>query len=561
MKNPTEKNRRNSRTRGVAFALLVLLFVLGGAAVIPRALAADDDHTRAEARGEHDGHDHGAAEKHEDHEGEAEEARDDHEAESEEGQSDHDGHGHEEEGLVLTDAERRNAGIEIATAGSGSLANEIRLPGEVLLNRERVAHVVPQIAGIALDVRVAEGDTVAAGDVLAILNSTELGEAKLDYLTKTSEVLCCDLLFPRAKTVHDSTVKLLGLLSESPSLEDLRAFDAGEAGENLTALVSAYAELVHAKQSFEREEGLYKKQIGSEQEYLAAKTEYEKAAANNRAVRDSVAFAVRRELSEAEGDRRAAKFAARTAEQRLRIMGLADKDIRALDALVRPANDCTDPNCTDCKPEATEQEHEHYFGNGFTKYEVRAPIAGRVVARHVSRGEKVGDDSDLFTIADTSSVWVDLTVYLKDLHAVRAGDELTIQAEHSGQETPGTITMVSPVVDRETRTAKARVVLDNAKGDWRPGMFVTGLVRASAKELAVAIPRHAVQTIEGKSVVFVPEGNAFAAVPVQTGRSDRERVEIVAGLEPGARFVANGAFELKAKLVTSSLGSHAGHGH
>jgi multidrug efflux pump subunit AcrA (membrane-fusion protein) len=462
---------------------------------------------------------------------------------------------------VLSDAERRNAGIEIATAGSGSLAKEIRLPGEVLLNRERVAHVVPQIAGIALDVRVAEGDTVAAGDVLATLNSTELGEAKLDYLTKTNEVLCCDLLLPRAKTVHDNTVKLLGFLNGSPSLEALRAFDAGEAGENLTALVSAYAELVHAKQSFEREEGLYKKQIGSEQEYLAAKTKYEKAAANNRAVRDSVAFAIRRDLSEAEGERRAAKFAARTAEQRLRIMGLADKDIRELDALVRPANDCKDPNCTDCKPGATEQEHEHYFGNGFTKYEVRAPIAGQIVARHVSRGEKIGDDSDLFTIADTSSVWVDLTVYLKDLHAVRAGDELTIQAEHSDQETHGTIAMVSPVVDRETRTAKARVVLDNAKGDWRPGMFVVGLVRTSAKELAVAIPKHAVQTIEGKSVVFVPEGDAFEAVPVQTGRSDRERVEIVAGLEPGARFVANGAFELKAKLVTSSLGSHAGHGH
>jgi len=75
------------------------------------------------------------------------------------------------------------------------------------------------------------------------------------------------------------------------------------------------------------------------------------------------------------------------------------------------------------------------------------------------------------------------------------------------------------------------------------------------------VPKNAVQTVEGESVVFVPVGTVFEPVPVTLGRTDRERVEITAGLAPGTPYVIRGAFALKAKLVTSGLDPHAGHGH
>ena len=583
----------NTKKRIIWVLAAVLALPFGAIAV--QKLAAKDEHAghdhaneaKAAAKDDHDDHDedegHDEDKGHkDDHAGEAKdehaghghekEAKDEHDDHAGEVKDPHAGHGHEneaeddhddgeEEGLTLSPEERRNAGVVIAKAASGNLKTEISVPGEVSLNEDRVAHVVPLVGGITREVRSTVGDKVVAGEVLAVLESSELGEAKLDYLTKANEVLCCNVLVPRAQAVHDNTVRLLAFLGGKPPLGDLQTFKAGEAGENLKTLVGAYAELTAARLTYEREKGLNDKKIASEQDYLAAKTDYEKAAAEYMASRDSVAFEVKRELLEAKSELRAAKFEARTSEQRLRMMGIADKEIQALDELVLPEKECTDPNCKDCKTGASAADREHYFGDGFARFEVRSPDSGTIVAKHIVRGENVGEDTEAFTIADTSTVWVNLTVYLKDLYAVRVGGEVTVRAEHSGREARGRVMMVSPILNKETRTGIARVVLDNDDGTWRPGVFVVGHVSVSAERVPVVVPKNAVQTVEGKQVVFVPEGKAFEPVPVQTGRSDRNRVEITAGLAPGTPFVAEGAFELKAKLVTSTLDSHAGHGH
>ncbi|MCK5802493.1 MAG: efflux RND transporter periplasmic adaptor subunit [Lentisphaeria bacterium] len=530
-----------------------------------------DDHEKADKKDDHDEHaDHDG---HDDHDEDAEHAdhddhddHDDHEKPDEHAGHDHgdvaeEPDDHAEEGLTLSAEERRHAGLVIAKAGPGDLKSEISIPGEVSLNEDRVAHVVPLVGGIVREVRATVGDHVKIGDVLAVLDSSDLGEAKLDYLTKINEILCCNILVPRAQAVHDNTLRLLAFLDGEPSLEDLRTFKAAEAGENLKTLIGAYAQTLSARQTFEREKGLHAKAIASEQDYLTAKTEYEKATAEYLASRDSIAFEIKRELAETTSELRAAKFEGRTSEQRLRLMGIEEKEIHTLDELVLPEDKCAEPNCTDCKTGASADEQEHYFGNQFARYEVRAPASGIIVEKHIVRGERVGDDADVFTIADMGTVWINLTVHLKDLHAVHVGAEVVVRAEHSGHEARGRIAMLSPVVDTETRTAIARLVLENDGGNWRPGVFVVGRLGISAERLPVVVPKNAVQTVEGKQVVFVPEGKVFEPVPVRTGRSDRERIEITAGLAPGTPFVVEGAYELKAKLVTSSLDSHAGHGH
>ncbi len=523
--------------------------------------AGHDHGAHDEDADEHAGHDHGV------HDEDADEhAGHDHGAHDED-EDEHAGHDHaghacdHDEGLTLSAEERRNAGVVIAKAGPGDLRSEISMPGEVSLNEDTVTHVVPLVSGITREARPTVGDRVARGDVLAVLDSSDLGKAKLDFLTQVNEILCCSILVPRAQAVHDNTRKLLAFLDGSPSLEDLREFKAGEAGKNLKTLNSAYAESVAARQTFVRERDLYGKEIASEQDYLAAKTQYEKAVADYMASRDDIAFDIKHELFEAEARLRAAKFAARTSEQQLRLMGVTDSEIEALEALVLPEKKCTDPNCKGCKTGASEAEKESYFDNHFARYEARSPAAGVVVAKHIVRGERVDENTDIFTIADISTVWVNLTVYLKDLHAVRVGQEVTVRAEHSGREARGRIAMVSPVVDPETRTATARLVLENDNGNWRPGVFVTGRISVAAEQVPVVIPKNAVQTIDGEHVVFVPDGDAFTPVPVTMGRSDRRQVEITAGLAAGTSYVTAGAFELKAKLVTSNLDPHAGHGH
>ena len=121
--------------------------------------------------------------------------------------------------------------------------------------------------------------------------------------------------------------------------------------------------------------------------------------------------------------------------------------------------------------------------------------------------------------------------------------------------------MVTPFVEEATRSATARLVLDNNDGRWMPGTFVTGLVILSEDDIPLVVPKDAVQALQGKSIVFGEHEGGFEMTPVTTGRSDRENIEILSGLKAGTPYVAKGAFKLKATIVTSNLGSHAGHGH
>jgi cobalt-zinc-cadmium efflux system membrane fusion protein len=125
----------------------------------------------------------------------------------------------------------------------------------------------------------------------------------------------------------------------------------------------------------------------------------------------------------------------------------------------------------------------------------------------------------------------------------------------------GVVSFISPVVDEETRTVLARVELPNRSGEWRPGLFITASVASGHRDAPLAVPKDAVQLLEGEQVVFIPEGDAFAPALVTTGLSNETHVEILSGLEPGQEYVAEGAFALKAEMITSGLDPHAGHGH
>jgi cobalt-zinc-cadmium efflux system membrane fusion protein len=172
----------------------------------------------------------------------------------------------------------------------------------------------------------------------------------------------------------------------------------------------------------------------------------------------------------------------------------------------------------------------------------------------------INSESEILTIADLSTVWVDFQAPVRDVLQIETGQTVVIEDGHGGQ-TEGTVRMVSPTLNREGRTATVRVVLENPDGYWRPGMFVTGWIRTTSEPVRLAIPLDAIQQIGDESMVFVPEGSEFEPVPVVLGRRDRSRVEILSGLEPGSSYVTSGAFELKAMVITKSLGSHAGHGH
>jgi cobalt-zinc-cadmium efflux system membrane fusion protein len=189
------------------------------------------------------------------------------------------------------------------------------------------------------------------------------------------------------------------------------------------------------------------------------------------------------------------------------------------------------------------------------RYDVKAAFDGIVIDKHIAPGEVATRDEAAFIVADLSTVWVDIAVYQTALPQVRVGRPVSIRG-HGGLDATGEISYVAPIVDQATRTARARVVLPNPDGRWRPGLFVTATVFDPVRS-PIAVPRQAIQTLEGRPVVFVAQGEHLAARPVTLGRTGRTKVEITRGLEAGERLAVENTFLVKADLAKGE----AAHAH
>jgi len=197
-----------------------------------------------------------------------------------------------------------------------------------------------------------------------------------------------------------------------------------------------------------------------------------------------------------------------------------------------------------------------------TSYKVYAPLSGRIVAREGAVGAYASEGASLFVVADLSTVWVNLDVYPRHISDVKPGARVVVRGVGLDQQASGTVSYVAPVFDRDRRVALARATLSNADGRWRPGMFVRAEIGVATGAPVLAVERDAVQVLDDESVVFAPAGDsAFRSIPVTVGTVGTTHAEIRSGLDLGDAYVADGAFELKAEIVTGSLGGHAGHGH
>lgn len=195
-------------------------------------------------------------------------------------------------------------------------------------------------------------------------------------------------------------------------------------------------------------------------------------------------------------------------------------------------------------------------------YNIEAPISGWIIERHITTGEYVSGENSIYVLADLSKVWVNLAVYPKDADFIKAGLKVRVKAIGQDLQAEGIIDYLTPILDINTRSLTARVILPNPENRWRPGTFVQADVITDYGKEGLLINKDAVQTIDDEKVVFISEGQKrFRSVVVATGEYDSQSVEILSGLEEGMEYVSDGAFELKAKIVTSNLGSHAGHGH
>jgi cobalt-zinc-cadmium efflux system membrane fusion protein len=189
-------------------------------------------------------------------------------------------------------------------------------------------------------------------------------------------------------------------------------------------------------------------------------------------------------------------------------------------------------------------------------YSIVSALNGAVTQRNANAGEHT-TDIPLLVVQDFSTVWVELSVFPKDVAQVELGQRVRILSLDSTQIAEGKIIYIAPLGQTGNQAIMARALIDNPNGIWKPGLFVNAQITRAEIAAPMVIRNEALQIVEDNPVVFVRGEEGFEPRTVTLGRTDGELTEVVAGLSADEVYVSKNSFTLKSELGKED----AEHGH
>lgn len=183
---------------------------------------------------------------------------------------------------------------------------------------------------------------------------------------------------------------------------------------------------------------------------------------------------------------------------------------------------------------------------------VTSLISGRITKADATLGSYVAAGTELFRVADPRKIQINASALPADARRVQLGDRAVIELI-GGDTVNATVRAATPSLDPESKAATIVLVPDGF-GQLTPGQGLRVRItpRNASPSASIGVPEEAVQSVEGRDVVFVKTAKGFQATNVTTGQRSAGRIEIVAGLKPGAVIATKGAFLLKAELGKGS---------
>ncbi|MEG3971121.1 efflux RND transporter periplasmic adaptor subunit [Microcoleus sp. T2B6] len=488
---------------------------------------------------------------------------------------------------ISVDAETaKRLGIKVSPASRQRLDIGIKTTGQIeTLPNEKVEVTAP-VAGKVVELLVKPGDKVSKGQPVAVLSSSELGQLRVESLSKRAEAEADlqqaegDLKLARenydrqsqisAAEIAQAQTQLAAVTKQYQQEQELvnKRSVVQAAKENYQRQVEiaqaeiarAETELTVAKEQFDRDKELVASgaiarrtmlesqahfaeakaavaKAKSRPEVIKAQTEIKQAEVDlpMRELRESqgrVAEAKaqltraqsRREVLEAENQLKRGKTAVEVAQSRIR---LADAAYQArLQQLGTVAND-----------------------RGLVT--VVAPISGTVADREITPGESVNAEKPLMSLLNDSRVFATANIYEKDLNQVKQGQEVRVKVANLPDRTfKGKIALIGSSVSGETRVVPVKAELDNINGELKPGLFAElEILTDKTATNILAIPSAAVVDVSGKKTVYVQNGNAYQAVEIELGQTAGDLVEVKRGLFEGDLIVTQRAPQLYAQSL------------
>ena len=188
-------------------------------------------------------------------------------------------------------------------------------------------------------------------------------------------------------------------------------------------------------------------------------------------------------------------------------------------------------------------------------YPVTAPFDGVVLVRNTNVGD-VADGNTLFELADLSKVWVELHAIGEAASRLAAGQKVHVKSATGDAAAETTIETLLPLATRG-QSVVVRASIPNPDGRWRPGMTVSADVTVARREVPLAVMESGLQRFRDFTVVFAQIGETYEVRMLELGARDGLHVEVLGGIKPGTRYVAEQSFLIKADIEKSG----ASHDH
>jgi cobalt-zinc-cadmium efflux system membrane fusion protein len=476
--------------------------------------------------------------------------------------------GHTED-IVLSAEAAKIAEIEVGDARMMPMQGELKVPGSITNTAQGRAVVTPPVGGKIIRLHVKAGDRVRAGQAVATLQSADLADAAARIIEAQASVISAQAAAREARSQIDLANSKLRTaqqtLRRQQEFVKTGAFSQPALQAAQKDMADAEAELERGKQDqavhqaqLERAERLYKQELISRTELEQARLEVATDKIRQRNAERSI------ELARATFER----------EQRIATQNLANaREIQAAEAEVRAANldvqqakirhqsAVSGVASANKGVQAARAAYSAQAGAGRASggtVTVAAPIGGVVTDVEATLGQAVERATEICEIENLRSVWVTASVSEKQIALARRGAQAQVAVSaYPNRIFPGVVQVVGSRLDPKTRTMPVQVLVDNATGELRTGMFATVGLGVGASSSALAIPRSAIVEDGDKKLIYIAEeGGRYEQKAVELGRVQGEFVEIVSGLEPGARVVVKGAFVLKSEKVKAELKGH-----
>ncbi len=472
--------------------------------------------------------------------------------------------------VSLPEGKFKAAKIATARAERVELTSAIDVAGRIDANIDRRVEIRPRASGVVRQVEVTFGQKVKKGDVLAILDSPDIGTARLNLWAKQRDLGVAQNEADWKSEIAGNVAKLIPELRKRARNLRVEAgamhaghTDAHEGTQDLNegtkaddierryadlplgayrgSLLSAYAEFLIAAHEEEKTTGLHKANVVGEHPYFLSIHTRKSAQAKVEGVLEQVRFDAAQEEKLARNKVRFAEGEVVDAAQRLRILGVSE-DISKLLADAHKSVAAADPSASLAAADVTA-------------YRIVAPFDGTIVDKSVTPSQKAEMNDRLFILANLSNVWVQANIPESDFPLIPTLQNGTIHvtaAAYPDRAFDARLISIGSVVDEKTRTVSLLAETKNPDDLLKLGMFVRIVLDTTSKSTVLTVPSSAVVEIEKRKGVFVPsgeDGRTFSFHPVKVGRRSEGRQVILSGLEQGATVVTDGAFQLKSELI------------